>query len=837
MYFLRSWVQDYIDVSPYSDSDLSSTISLHTAEVDEFVRITDYFDGKVVVGKIENTRNHPDADRLKVFDVDLGDNGRVQIVSAARNVRDGLICPVAMVGARLPYITIAERKMRGELSQGMCCGMDELCLVTEPSEGLWELNNEVDNIESLLGQSICSVFPDLFIPDTLFDIKFLPDKIGAFGNHLGLALELSKFLGQDKLTTKAQRLLDSDICLEQLQSLLVQSPDSQLNINFVDKTNLTKAFFMFDVDLNPAKQSQFRFYIPHLIRKRMLLTVKNQLGSVADLSNYLLSDIGQPTHFFSTDKILKLNANSLDINLAIEQKSSPHNFKGLGNMSDVQIPVGVEVLTLEDNILAIPAISGGHSSKVEEIDSKILIEIASFDTEMVAQNSFDLNYRSEAARIWNGGVQPSLILTWILSFVDILNSNDIPFDMRLALSFINPSTNLGQEAVGSVLSIEKFRDLIEYQYSSHRQFKVDFEYICNRLPLPKNTANISLIESILEKLGSYKDQILTPNIFYSQIRTQEDILFAVAEIIGLENIQNQELRSILKAPSNDLLFNESNLKNLCKEFGFTEFRNRPFEDEKMSQIYPQGISIKALQAQRSFEPFLRQNFTSSLLKNLADNLNRGYNPIRIFEIGESYFKTNQQLVDQHLLQLVEQTEDPYRLTSFIQGYINLTSTEVSDIENLENKLGKGFVYNLANQEKIELIEITNKLKKTLSIPTSKKIFTLVVYRNLNLSRFYNYPKFADVSDFPSISRAYGIIVDKVTKWQGIQQLLNYGLDTDVLCEFEPIERFSLDQGRDVVNFKIQFYSFDRTVQGKEVEDFEANFIKNLQKIDPIASFR
>ncbi len=837
MYFLRSWLQDYIDISSYSDTELSDLISLNTAEVDEYSQITDYFDGKVVIGRIENTRNHPDADRLKIFDVDLGGKGKVQIVSAAPNVVDGLICPVAMVGAKLPYISIAERKMRGELSQGMCCGQDELCLVTEPSSGLWELNQEIENIQDYLGKSICQVFPQLFTPDTSFDIKFLPDKIGAFGNHLGLALELSKFLGQDKLTQKAKSLLDPNILLQKLQTLLIDRPDSELKIDFKDESNLSKAFFLFDLDINSSKQSDFNFYIPHTIRKRMFLTAKNQLGSIADFSNYLLADIGQPTHFFSTDKLLKLNSGNPKLDLKIFNTKKQESFEGLGNLAKIQIPSGIDVLTLEDKILTIPAISGGKQTKVEETDSRILIEVASFDNQMIAQNCFDLNYRSEAARIWNGGVQPSLIITWILAFCSLLEDSNYPFDLRLALSFINPNSQLGTEAKGSNLDLESFRDIIEYQESSNRQIQVDFEYLCKRLPLQNTSENISLIESILTKLGNYNNQKLIPNIFYSQIQNQEDILFAVAEIIGLDNIVNQELKGEVKAASNEIIFNDGILKNLAVEFGFTEFRNRPFETEIMSQINPQGKSLQALQAQRSFEPFLRQNFTATLLQNLADNLNRGYNPIRIFEIGNSYFENNKSLVEQNLLQLIEQTEDPYRLTSFINGYTNLLTTSVIDVIELENNLGKGFIYKLENGETIELIEITNKLKKPLGIPTTKKIFSVIIYRKPNQSRLSPYPSFCDVSDFPSISRDYGIIVSKQTNWANIQELLNHGLENDVVSEFVPLERFSQGDDADVVNFRAQFYSFERTVQGREIQDFEDNFIHNLQKIDPSASFR
>jgi phenylalanyl-tRNA synthetase beta chain len=191
MLFLRSWLQDYINLNNYTDQELSDLLSLKSGECEEVNTITDYFGGKVVVGKIMNLYKHPEADKLSVFDVYLDSEGsnKVQIVSAASNAIDGLIIPVALDGAKLPYMTIAAKKMRGFESQGMCCGMSELALETEFSLGLWELNNLVS--EDQVGQSICTVLPQYFPVQTTFEIKYLQDRLSQCANHLGLAIEIA----------------------------------------------------------------------------------------------------------------------------------------------------------------------------------------------------------------------------------------------------------------------------------------------------------------------------------------------------------------------------------------------------------------------------------------------------------------------------------------------------------------------------------------------------------------------------------------------------------------------------------------------------------------------
>ncbi|MBC7472179.1 MAG: hypothetical protein H7196_02870, partial [candidate division SR1 bacterium] len=253
MLFLRSWLEEYIDLSGYSNKELGDIITIKSSEVEEIRVISDYFDGKVVVGQIKNVRKHSDADSLYVFDVIIGDGQSVQIVSAATNVEDDLLVPIALENAKIPSgLTIAPRKMRGELSQGMCCGKSELMLETEMSSGLWELAKEFGNLEKpvKLGQSICEAFPEYFPEETIFDIKVLPNKIGVFGSYLGMALEIAFCLeNRGLLKRKASRILDPEIFLDDVRNQLnfKSTITDKDKVRFEDQTNYTKSFSLFKV--------------------------------------------------------------------------------------------------------------------------------------------------------------------------------------------------------------------------------------------------------------------------------------------------------------------------------------------------------------------------------------------------------------------------------------------------------------------------------------------------------------------------------------------------------------------------------------------------------------
>jgi phenylalanyl-tRNA synthetase beta chain len=292
MLFLKSWLSEYIDLSAFNNQELSNLITNKSSEVDELIPVNDLFDGKVVIGQIRNLRNHPDADNLQVFDVNFNDSiSQTTIVSAAPNVREGLIIPVATIGTILPYLKITPRKLRGVESLGMCCGKSELLLEEGYSDGLWELDCD----ESNLGKSIVTVYPELFKTDLVLDIKVLPNRIARIGSHLGMALEIATIAeNYNLLTPLARKLLDPKYIEAEFNAI---GTDSDYQLELEDKLNYAREFELFSLKL------QADYIMPCKFVNRMFLLKKNLTGTIADLSNYLMADVGQPSHIFDLAKI------------------------------------------------------------------------------------------------------------------------------------------------------------------------------------------------------------------------------------------------------------------------------------------------------------------------------------------------------------------------------------------------------------------------------------------------------------------------------------------------------------------------------------------------------
>ena len=379
MLFLRSWLEEYINLEGISNEKLAQIITNKSSEVEEFVTISDYFGGKVVLGKIQNVQKHAQADKLKIFEVNCG-NSSFKIVSGAPNVRENLLVAVSLVGTKLPFLSVGVRKIRGIESFGLCLGKSELGLETAFSSGLWEietdlkelkqktnlenLNNlqnlekksnseskfETDlesssesNFDHFLGESICKLFPELFPLQTVFDIKVLPDKIAQIGHHLGMAIEIATILenldlltsdGKKgiKLTKNSKENSEQDLPknweqketknetnleiknqnLENIKKNPQKNQDleNQEITNFGKKNNKETNLITFEDNFGGANRFDLYnlklekpFILPHFLQIRMFLTAQNLVGGIVDLSNYLLVDMGQPSHFFDANKI------------------------------------------------------------------------------------------------------------------------------------------------------------------------------------------------------------------------------------------------------------------------------------------------------------------------------------------------------------------------------------------------------------------------------------------------------------------------------------------------------------------------------------------------------
>jgi phenylalanyl-tRNA synthetase beta chain len=808
MLFLRSWLEEYIDLSGYTNKELADIITTKSSEVEEVRVISDYFDAKVVVGQIKNVRKHTDADKLNVFDVVIGDRKSIQIVSAAPNVEEDLLVPVALEGAKMPSgIIIVPRKMRGEESQGMCCGKSELMLETETSPGLWELAAEYGKAEKAvkLGQSICEAFPDYFPVETVFDIKVLPNKIGVFGSYLGMALEIAFCLeNKGLLKRKASRILDPEIFLDDVRNQFNFKPSivDREEVKFSDNTGYTKSFSLFDVNYTDSKD----YFLDCQLQKRMYLVGINMIGGLADISNYLLFDVGQPTHFFSTSKVENLTGKN--INWSIKKLEKETKFEGLGQLKNTTLSKNLRVLVDEkDNILAIPGISGGKNSSLDINDKNVILEVANFEAEEVSRVSFALKYRSDGSKIWAGSVNQELLFVVLLHLRELLGDS---IDISPILLW-SAQTGYGE-------SIDEF-----LSQSEPVRIKIDMEYLANRLDGRGLSYWQPILEQKLQLLGVYENQILTVEAFYSNLQTQQDVLEELVRSIGFEDLEPQALNITSNQEIDNFYSKVYLLKKTLLEFGFDEVITRPFTDEK--KPVDKEKSLKVIKPYRSTEPYLRDNLLNSLIEKIALNINEGYKEPRIFEINSIFTQAAGIIKESKVLEVVFVSEDPYLGTSIAYDLWRTTSRkpieEYKQLADFDSTMGRG-VWLETNIEKdtwINLKEISNTRKKQFDFPLNKKLWSISVFLDNWEKIIYNYKSYQDQSEYPSVNRSYNIQVGQKTSWKTAENIITKISIDGINLDINPIERKTID-GKDMLTFSIRFVSYIKTLTSEDIAGFE-----------------
>jgi phenylalanyl-tRNA synthetase beta subunit len=872
MLFLKSWLADYINLSDYTDQQISDLLSLNSGECEEINSISDYFDGKVVVGEIRNLYKHPDADKLNVFDVYLGEefkakygHDKVQIVSAAPNARDGLICPVALDGARLPYMTILGKKMRGLESQGMCCGMSELAIETEYSAGLWELNEIVKATD--IGKSICEVLPAQFPVQTTFEIKYLQDRLSSCANHLGLAIEIAICLQKPELL---KGIAKSVYYKENFVSPILESiQKSETQINLKDNTDGINVYNIFDLEL-PAT-----YHLNHDYQMRMFLTGKNLIGGLADLSNYMLFDFGQPNHFFSAAKIENYD-------WKFDKLTADTKFQGLGQFKDGVLPKGLTVMqNAKDQILIVPGITGSAATKTDDNETRVLLEITNFDKEMVARNSFAMNYRSDSAKTFSSGVSKYLQLLFLYQLKTALPNAKLTHSLLWNAGEIYDNISDWYKGAFALDLEEQTTMIIDLEYIADRLDAQGIDYwreiILSKLALLGDVQPMSkqdLAAKYEKDSGGFKLEegdildvefyVLSINPYYSKVESQEDVLFEVVKLIGLDNLQPEYLTFSTESKTPDYYNTLNNLRKVFTSFGFSEILTRPFLPQKHLLSTLTGgeqIALEALSSQRADEPFLRDSLFAQNMQTVSKNIKLSLKDPKVFELTRIYThsdKTEAGIFAKHIdegktmetwtLSATAITEDPYSLTSLIHEVANKFGLEVKvEVDTLPLdkglaakqtgvSLGSEITYILSsnNQPQIiaKLTEVANNFKKTFDLPINKKVWFVDFTFDPEVLEYQPYNTFSDVSDYPTITRSYSYIIPKICQWSVVVDIINaVNLKySDMTIKFQPVERMPKDNSSDILNFEVEFSSSTRTLKNEEIESWSSEIFVNIKDV-------
>ena len=402
MIVLKSWLNDWINISNIDDSNISEALESLGFEIESTNKIEPNYKN-IVVGKVVDIYPHNNADKLRITQVDVGSN-TYEIVCGAWNFDVGAIVPVALPKSHIvDNFLIEKREIRGVVSNGMICSAREL--------GLWDEHEGILLLEDSLapGTDFSSTYDS---QDTSWEIGITPNR-GDCMSHLGVARELSNYFdikiseNDFKLKSKIENVLKTN-------SGKISECNSYVSIE-IENFNITDS--------------------PFYIRYRLSQVGTRIINNVVDLTNYVLYDIGQPLHAFDRDKIF----GTVSVRKAKDNEKilTLDNQKRSLNKNDL-------VITDNDNPIALAGVMGGLDTEVTENTKNLLIESAYFDKVSIMNTSRKLNLISDASIRFERGIDFNLQLKAINRFINIFSTNQ---DINYSSPLVDDKKNIKNKSV------------------------------------------------------------------------------------------------------------------------------------------------------------------------------------------------------------------------------------------------------------------------------------------------------------------------------------------------------------------------------------------------------
>jgi phenylalanyl-tRNA synthetase beta chain len=393
-----NWLKKYIKLADSTTpEEVAQKLMMSTVEVEGIVKQGEHLNN-IVVGRILKVEKHPEADKLNLCTVDLG-NEKLVLVCGGSNVAEGLLVAVAKVGARVRWhgagelITLEPAVIRGVESRGMICGADEIGL-----SGMFPKKSEkeildLSNLKSKPGTSLAEA---LSLNDTIFEIdnKSLSNRPDLWG-HYGIAREIAALFNRQVLDYKTKTI---KLKQERELSAEIQAKKECLRYQSVMISGVS-------VESSPAWLVQ------------ALNTVGiHSVNNIVDATNYVMFDLGQPLHAFDADKI----SGSIDAKKIIVRKAWEGEKIKLLDGTEKSLTSEVMMIADDQKALAIAGIMGGAESAISEKTTSIILESACFEASSIRRSSSSLHIRTDASVRFEKGLDQQLTEQALNKIVEIV---------------------------------------------------------------------------------------------------------------------------------------------------------------------------------------------------------------------------------------------------------------------------------------------------------------------------------------------------------------------------------------------------------------------------------
>lgn len=795
-----NWLKRHIDFDLPIDqiSEILTAIGLEVEGVETFETVKGGLHG-VVCGHVTSCGQHPNADRLKVTTVNIGGDTDLHVVCGAPNVEDGQKVWVATVGTDLyspegEKLTIKASKIRGEESAGMLCAEDELGLGSS-HDGIMVLPDDLT-----IGTTAREYYE--IGEDTIFDIGLTPNRSDAT-HHRGVAEDLSAYF---EINAIAYKLLDQETIDD------LPNGNCPVEITVVDSNKCPRyaGISLNEINLAPS---------PSWMKNLLLAIGVRPINNVVDITNFILHDMGQPLHAFDKSQIA-------GDKIKVQTLPPKTKFLGLDEGERELLAGDLMICDGNDKPLCIAGVFGGIDSGVTDNTTSLFLESAHFQASSVRVSSMKHNLRTDAAKVFEKGSDPSIVITALSRAVRLLT--DIT----------------GAQIVGGYT--DRVSAPIEPLTIPVRISKI--EEVIGQAIGQETIVNVLNALSMSPKIQGDDDTLhVTIPTNKADVTREVDVIEEILRIYGFNHVEMGDTLQIpliaTEHPSLSLM--RRTMTNSLIGAGYNEIMGLSLiESRHVADLNPETF-VKIHNTSNIHLDVMRPNMLVSGLLSVQHNLNYQNLDLQLFELGKVYHKTE------------EDFSESEKLTVFLTGNMtqhnwnsNGTKADFYSIKSIVTHILKGLGLDSYQTKEIEDIpymeygvemrrgpmqlgylgKVDDGILKQLSIKQD------VYYAELDVKTLYQLYKngkvtFSSISKYPSVQRDLALIIDESVTYNQIESIIR----KEAKKELQQVNLFDIYKNEEQLGKGMKSYAVnmtfsyqDRTPKDKEVDKLVGKIVNTLE---------
>nr|WP_232474458.1 phenylalanine--tRNA ligase subunit beta [Brachyspira pilosicoli] len=793
-----SWLKEFVNLDGLEVEEIARNITLSGSEISSIETTGGDIPG-VIIGKVLTVHKHPDADKLSVCKVNVGDDV-LSIVCGAPNVRENIYVPVAMIGAKLPNgLTIKKASIRGFESSGMLCSRTELGYEEiEGVYGIWILDEHIDklNIEdkdSILGNSLSTIVGST---DHIFNVEITANR-GDLVSIIGFARECSLVL-EKRVSIPSVNTYDStggniDITVENQESCY----------KYVGR-------LINNITVGPS---------PDWMQNRLKKCGINPINNIVDITNYVMLEYGQPLHAYDFDKVK-------DGKIIVRNAKNDEKITLLDGR---EINLTDEVLVIADSEkpIGVAGVMGGDSTKIEDTTKNILIESAYFDHIAVKKSTIATNTKTDASYRFEREIDHTLTLAALNRAVDLILTLD-----------------------NNAKIVSRAKEVNVKQFEATR-IVFDCGLVKRYLGLDMNKMQVS---SIFKRYGFNASALGENNLkvdipFYRHDLTiAEDLIEEIARVYGYNNLDSNVPHikcNPIKTDYADISF----VKHRMASYGLYETKQYSLGDSKMFKNigFKDEQLISVVNPLTSEMDVLRPTTLVSLLNSIAYNQNHRHKNGALFEVGNIFYKENDKFVEEKHLSAVmfglyqeklwnkeSRAYDFFDMSGVVEELItkDLNSTDY----NLIPKEHDWFIPTMSADIVIfgEKIGIIGRIHpKTLAL---FDINTDVYFTDINIryaveliKKRVKKQQLKDIGKYPAVFRDLALVCDRNIEFSKV--IKSISKFNDIIQNVDVVDRYVGEQvreGKQSIAISITYYDPNKTLREEDINAVESSLLEMLK---------